>query len=317
MIKVGITGADTPLGGEIMRLCQRHPDVEIVSAYAPGMAGRNVSSVHHGFFGEEKLLFTSNFDATSLDVVFLIDPLYSDSDWVKLMADRPSLHLIIFKNANQIASGLQTSPVYGLSEIYRKLLVRGAREAVVPDSIASPVLVALYPLASNLLLNDNISIELIAPEDLIIDQKIAESKEEILRILGSIQSSFKGEIALNAASSDSPRALKIKIRFNTPVSIEEIQKIYDSIYDDHNFTFTVTHTDLSPIEVEATNKIIINISKPDSETLELTVVADPRMRGAAGEAMHILNLFCGLHEKTGLDLKTSSWTGVTKIGRKN
>ncbi|MDE6559528.1 MAG: hypothetical protein K2K29_06550 [Muribaculaceae bacterium] len=310
MIKVGITGAESPIAGEIMRLCQRHPDVEIVYAYSPKLAGRNVSSVHPGFIGEEKILFSSNFDATSLDVVFLFEPLYSDSDWVKLMADTPALHLVIFDRASNIAAGLQRSPIYGLSEMNRKILVRGAREAIVPSPLSAPVLIALYPIASHLLLNGDIQICLNAPEDLIQPENIEVSEDEIKKVLQTVQSSFNGDIQIDVLKSDSPRSLLMKIKFNTPVSVEELLKIYDSIYDDHNFTFVVTQTNLTSMEVESTNKVVINIAKPDADTVELTVVADPRMRGGAGEAIHIMNLFFGLHEKTGLDLKTSSWNGV-------
>lgn len=307
MIKIGITGANKAMAGELLRLCQRHPDIEIVSAFAPGLAGRSIASIHHGFIGEEKIFLSSNFDATALDAVFLFEPLYSDSDWAKLMADCPSLRLIIFPEASRIASGLRRTPVYGLSEMNRKQLVRGAREAVVPDSIASPVLVALYPLASHLLLNGDVEINLNAPADLLSSDSISNSEEEIKKVLSGVQTSFSGDISIVASPSVSERGMELKIRFKTPVAVEEIMKIYDSIYDDHNFTFVVTNTPISSIETEGTNKIIINVAKPSSDTLELTVVADPRMRGGAGEALHILNLLFGLHEKTGLDLKTSSW----------
>ncbi|MDE5652295.1 MAG: hypothetical protein K2I48_02355, partial [Muribaculaceae bacterium] len=146
MIKVGIAGADSRIAGEILRLCLHHPDVDIVSAYAPAYAGRSVASVHTGFIGEPRLLFSSSFDATALDVAFIMHPIYSDSDWAKLMSDRKDLRLIIFPGAESVAGALPSSPVYGLSEINRKPMVRGAREAIVPDCVASPVLVALYPL---------------------------------------------------------------------------------------------------------------------------------------------------------------------------
>ena len=75
----------------------------------------------------------------------------------------------------------------------------------------------------------------------------------------------------------------------------------------------MSNTQLSPIETESTNKIIINVAKPEPDLVELTVVADPRMRGGAGEALHILNLLFGLHEKTGLDLKTTAWRNDNKL----
>ena len=52
MIKVGIAGADTAMAGELIRILINHPDVEIISAFAPGKVGRKVASVHHGLAGE-------------------------------------------------------------------------------------------------------------------------------------------------------------------------------------------------------------------------------------------------------------------------
>lgn len=306
MIKVGIAGADNPMAGELLRLCMRHPDVDIVSAYAPSLAGRSVDTVHHGFIGEEKITFSANFDATSLDVAFIFRPLYADSDWAKLMADRQQLRLIIFPGAESVASALPSSPVYGLSEMNRKSLVRGAREAIVPDALASPVITALYPLASHLLLTGDIHLKVSAPADMISESGLQHAAKEIERELASVQASFLGNVSISASDSGSPRSMSVSIKLPSAVAIEELLKIYDSVYDDHNFTFVVTHP-VGPEEVEATNKIIISISRSSDQEIELTVVADPRMRGGAGEAIHIMNLFLGLHEKTGLDLKTTAW----------
>lgn len=309
MIKVGIAGADNPVAGELLRLCLHHPDVDIISAYAPQHAGKNVTTVHHGFIGEEKILFTSNFDATSLDVAFIFSPIYSNSDWAKLMADRNQLKLIVFPGAEEVASALPRDPVYGLSEMNRKALVRGAREAIVPDSVASPALIALYPLALHLMLKGNLHLELTAPKDLISEDRLNNSALEIERELASVQASFLGNVFLETKETSNQRALTLTMRIPTNVSTSEILKIYDSIYDDHNFTFVVTQP-IGPEDVEATDKVIISVSKPSDTEVELKVVADPRMRGGAGEAMHIMNLLQGLHEKTGLDLKTSSWKPV-------
>lgn len=306
MIKVGIAGADNPMAGELLRLCLRHPDVDIVSAYAGSLAGLSVGAFHHGFIGEENIVFSSNFDATNLDVAFIFNPLYSDSDWAKLMADRQKLRLIIFPGAESVATALPRTPVYGLSEMNRKPMVRGAREALVPDSIAAPVLTALYPFASHLLLRGDLDINVEAPADMISDSALNKSEREIERELASVQASFLGKVRIHAKESAGPRAMKISMRLPSTVALEEILKAYDSVYDDHNFTFVVTHP-VGPEEVESTNKIIISLSKPSSSEIDINIVADPRMRGGAGEAIHIMNLLLGLHEKTGLDLKTSAW----------
>lgn len=308
MIKVGIAGADTPIGGELMRLCLHHPDVEIATAYAPAYSGRNVTDVHRGFIGEPRIIFTSNFDATTLDVAFVVKPVYTDSDWSKFMSDRPNLRLILFPGSENLSAGLPTTPIYGLSEIFRKPMVRGAREAIVPNPVASAALVALYPLARHLLLSDSIDINLVAPADIIEDNELNKGLSEIKEQLKEVQTSFKGDINVRKVQSDNPRSMELDITLKTGVDVDEIIKIYDSIYDDHNFSFVVKSS-VTPADVESTDKVLISVSRKDSSTISLKVVADPRMRGGAGEAIHIMNLFFGLHEKTGLDLRSTAWCG--------
>lgn len=306
MIKVGIAGADTPEAGELLRLCLHHPDVDIVTAYAPSKAGQPVSAVHHGFIGEERILFTSNFDATALDLAFLIQPLYSETDWVKLMADRPQLKLVLFKDAMSEGMVSAFSPVYGLSEINRKSLVRGARTAMLPGAIASPLLVALYPLARHLMLSGDLKVSVEGPKDLGTPESVRTAAVEIKSILPQIQTSFSGDVSIDVSPSTSDRNLRLSLDLPITTDLQEIFKIYDSVYDDHNFTHLVTHP-VTPAEVEGTDKVIISIYKPSSDTLHLDIVADARMRGGAGEAIHIMNLLFNLHEKTGLDLKSSAW----------
>lgn len=308
MIKVGIAGADSPVAGELLRLCLHHPDVDIVTAYAPGKAGRPVSAVHHGFIGEERILFTSSFDATALDVAFLVAPLYSESDWMKLMADREQLKLVLFPGAMTEGMASALAPVYGLSEINRKPMVRGARVAVVPHPVASPLLVALYPLARHLMLAGNIDVKLWAPEDIITPASMASAVKETEDMLRRVQTSFMGTVSIHAAPSGSDRAMHLQLDLPIATGLEEIDKVYDSVYDDHNFVHIVHHT-VGPAETGGTDKVVVSLSKPaGTDILRLDIVADPRMRGGAGEAVHIMNLLFSLHEKTGLDLKTCAWS---------
>ena len=44
---------------------------------------------------------------------------------------------------------------------------------------------------------------------------------------------------------------------------------------------------------------------PEPGRFEAEAVADARMRGGAGDAVHAMNLLFGLHERTGLTLKAS------------
>lgn len=309
MIKVGIAGAESECAGELMRLCLIHPDVELVTAWLPEKAGHSVSSLHPGFIGEEKIMFSSNLDATALDVVFAFRPIYTSSDWKKLMADNMNLKLILFAGTEEISSGLQESPVYGLSEMNRKPLVRGARVTVVPNTIAAVALVALYPIAAHLMLPSELKIEITAPKDLLYYDNIHAAEAEIIQRLEAVQASFTGKLeCVVDGEEERERAMRIAVEIPFEAGVDEAYKIFDSIYDDHNFTYMVTHP-VSTAEVEGTHKIILSLLKPQRDILRIEAVADPRMRGGASEAIHLMNLLFNLDEKTGLNLKAGRWMG--------
>ncbi len=306
MIKIGITGGETKIAGELLRLALNHPDIDISTVYSPANAGKGVGIVHHGFIGEEKILFSSNFDASALDIAFLVKPIYTSGDWAKLMADNPELKLVLMPESVNLGDSLPSRPIYGLSEMNRKPLVRGARVAYLPNPAASMLLVALYPLARHLMLPESIEVNLYVPEDMMREIDSDNIVKEVIEQLLMVQTSFKGNLILKIRKGDYERGMKAVVEMSGNTEIEEIMRIYDSIYDDHNFTYMTTMP-VKEEEVEGTEKIILSFSRPSSDKLRIEAVADARMRGGAGEAIHLLNLLFNLHEKTGLQLKASKW----------
>lgn len=306
MVKVGIIGADSPLAGEIIRILIYHPETEIVSLYAPSLMGRNASSLHHGLIGETQFNFSDkiNPDDTDLFIVCQKDEL--SSQLISALPELEEMKVISF-GTDMIQDDSEEKFEIGLSEINRKALVRGARQAYIASPVAVPALIALAPLANYLLLNSDIEIEISLPGD-IVSQLIPEKEESLIKsLLQERQTSFNGKIKMKISPDEtSERTSLTKVSLNNSLSIEEIEKIYEQTYDDHNFTFLSRKGALSE-EVEGTQKTLISIDKPTPDILELKVVADSRMRGGAGDAVHVLNLFFGLHEKTGLYLKPNSY----------
>ena len=90
-----------------------------------------------------------------------------------------------------------------------------------------------------------------------------------------------------------------------PVELDEIKKLYEDYYDDHNFTFI---SDRMPNlkDVVNTNKCILYLTKEDGKLLIVSVI-DNLLKGASGQAVHNMNLLFGLHEKVGLELKASAF----------
>lgn len=312
MIKVGIVGADSPMAGELIRILINHPDVDIISAYAPAMRGRSLSSVHHGLIGEHEIYFSDTIDCEKLDVIFIDSHSETAERFRALSADSeesakyPKLKIIDMSHAPS-ADFESLGMVYGLPELNRKKLVRGATSAVVPRSIAAVSVISLLPLASHLLLKGEIKINVECPDDIGLQYKLDRAQNEIVIVLSKIQQSFSSDIVLKRLpSSHSARTLRTNIELDCGVTKEELEKIYNETFDDHNFTW-FSGRPASPDEVEGTDKCIISLSDNGEGRLNIETVADCRMRGGAGDAVHIMNLMFGLHEKTGLSLKAHKY----------
>ena len=299
MIKVAISGADTPKAGELLRILVNHPDVDIVALLAPGQDGRQARFMHHGLLGETPLSFSSALPEKT-DVLFVAEDKTNAPALGRLRHARPELKIIILSDIDHHNSD-SLGMVYGLPEINRKSMVRGAITANVPSPIASLTLVPLFPLALNMLLNGDITLNISAPEDLVTPDNLEKSRKEINNQLRETQQSFKGDLKINILPPTSKRGIELTADLDCPVGLDDLLGVY-SMYDDHNFAFAVT----SPVrldDVKGTEKCIASLSIPEEGKLRLHAVADGRLRGSAGEAVHIMNLMCGLHEKTGLALK--------------
>lgn len=308
MIKVGITGADTPVAGEILRLLNHHPEVDIYTLYSPSHAGRKVSACHYGFIGESLPVFSDTLDPAVLDIIFLTDT--SDiSQYVLENSEQwPDLRIVdISKNRteNLESFGMEL----GLSEMNRKPLVRGARLASVPTPVASLSFIALNPLALNNLVNSDIHITADLPEAIANESEAIYISREIAAGIRRMQPDFNHSVVVDLNPVESARAMKVKVSLKSPLAIAEIDDLYESVYDDHHFTFT-DHAVAGPAEVEGTHKCIVTFQKPGAGLLDIVAVGDAYLRGGAGDAVHVLNLFFTLDEKVGLTLKPAG------IGRK-
>lgn len=299
MIKVAITGADTPQAGELIRILVNHPEVILTHLSAPGKEGVSVAEVHHGLIGEANLKFSGPLASTpDCSVVFVCGNSMTAAEFSALRFAHPDIRTIIVDEIPGLDAE-RAGVVYGLPEINRKPLVRGAVAATVPSPAASATLVPLYPLALHMLLNDSLRIRINGPKS--IKESTEKSRQEIFRMLTETQRSFENKAEIEFSANDSENLLEAEIELSCPVTIGQIMEIYE-IYDDHNFAFPLTRS-FSDKETIGTDKCVFTLQKPDDSTLRIISRADAKMRGGAGEAVHIMNLLFGLHEKTGITLK--------------
>lgn len=306
MIKVAIANADTPQAGELIRILAGHPDVMLESAQASGLEGLPVAAHHHGLIGETSLNFSKSIDLSRADVLFICGTSPTEEYVKEVRKVRPEIKIISF-NPIRRKDGEKEDPttseeaIYALPEINRKALVRGGMTAVLPSPFASMSLVALFPLGKNLLLQGNLKLHIVAPADIIESADKKKLEKEIEEQLREIQKGFSGSVSVEFEESATRRTGLLSIVIDCPINLDHILQFYE-VYDDHNFAFPVIHP-VGVSEVAGTNKCVISIEKPEPNTLRLGAAADCRLRGGAGEAVHVMNLMFGLHEKTGLALK--------------
>ncbi len=321
MIKVGIVGSEGYCVGELYSLLIHHPDVRLEMIYSPERDGMKVQEVFNDLHGLRSLCFTSEPDFDGLDVLFLC--LASGGSEAFLSTHRlpEGVKVIDFTREHRHLNENGHHYVYGLPEAYRRDLTQATRAAV-PGSFAIAVETPLVPLAKHMLLNSEIHAYSVAgktesfsrskPEkglsyDVIFDtfqvnQPLGHSHvSEIKTTLADLQKSFRQEVNLIPLRGGFNRGLYTTTYMETPVELKQIREIYESYFEDHSFVRIVEdYPDVR--DAINTNNVLIHLSKHHGKLLIVSTM-DNLMKGAAGNAIHIMNLMCSLVETTGLQIK--------------
>ena len=321
MIKAGIIGGAGYTAGELIRLLLNHPDVELVWVNSTSNAGNAVSSVHQGLVGETDLHFTSETDFEAIDVVFFCTPHGESRKFMESHDIPEDLKIVDLSQDYRIAGDHDF--VYGLPEVNRKYINHGKHVAN-PGCFATAIQLALLPLAKNLLLNSDIHVTAITGStgagvkpsasshfswrnDNISIYKPFKHQHlaEIRQTLSTLQRSFNSEINFIPVRGCFSRGIYATVYMDCPVELDEIKKLYEEYYADHNFTFIVDRIpDLK--DVVNTNKCLLYLTKENGKLLIVSVI-DNLLKGASGQAVHNMNLLFGLHERVGLQLKASAF----------
>jgi len=322
MIRAGILGGEGFAAGELIRLLINHPDVELNRVQSLLHSGKLISEIHQGMEGETYLRFTPEVDFDDLDVVFCC---YPHGHTSRLFAEHelPEGLKIIDLSRDFRIEGPEHEFIYGLPELNRRRLVHGAMRVANPGAFATAIELALLPLAKNLLLNSPIHITAItgfsgsaveksSPDQLAwhrdnvsIYQPLAHQHiPEIRQTLQALQTSFDSEIHFIPMRGSFARGMLVTAYMDMPVSIDQLRNLYEDYYADHSFTFVIDRRpDLK--DVVNTNKCLIHLEKVAGKLL-VTCVIDNILKGAAGQAVHNMNLLFGLQERVGLALKSST-----------
>lgn len=295
------------MAGELIRLLIHHPDVEIMWVDSARYTGRLVSDVHHGLLGDTSLRISpsSSNHLSDINVLFIFRHRGQTIEWLEQHPLPDDLRVVDLSVDMRLPDNAAAHDfVYGLPELNRKAMVRGAKRAVVPGALANLIELSLLPMAKSMHLPAAARINARMPQMPEAGDTDATAQEANMALKSlSPDQSIALDITADAAPTE--RAISAEVTFDSDLDIGEIMRDYEEFYDDHNFTFIVNELPAAK-EVEGTNKCLIRIDKIDGH-VTIHAIMDAMLKGAAGTAVHDMNLLFGLHERVGLGLKASNF----------
>jgi N-acetyl-gamma-glutamyl-phosphate reductase len=322
MINVSIAGGTGYTAGELLRILLRHPEVNIESVISTTSVGMPVAEMHRDLLGETELLFSDCF--INPDVTFLClghglsreflekNHLPTDCKVIDLGND--------FRNEPQFGD---RNFVFGLCELNKELL-KEAKNVANPGCFATTIMLALLPLASKNLLQDEIHAHAITgstgagkkPVDTTHfsyrDNNISVYKpfmhqhlEEIGNTLVAAGNRQLPQINFVPMRGDFTRGIfaSIYTKWNCSMGNDDIISYYKEYYASSPFVF-VSEQPISLKEVVNTNKCLLHIEFYNGY-IHITSITDNLLKGASGQAVQNMNLMFGLDETMGLKLKGS------------
>lgn len=322
MIQAGIIGGAGYTAGELIRLLINHPDVCIQYIHSNSNAGQPITKVHSGLVGETNLVFSSEYQFESLDVLFLCVA-HGDSKKFLEAHTLPEALKIVDLSTDFRSKRPDHDFVYGLPEL-NWTAIKQAKHIANPGCFATAIQLALLPLASKGLLTSDVHVNAITGstgagvkpsttshfswrnDNISVYKPFAHQHlAEIGQSVRQLQPNFNKEIHFIPVRGNFARGIFVSTYTTFEGSIEEAKALFEDFYKDSAFTFMYDENpDMK--QVVNTNKALIHLEKHGNQLLVLSMI-DNLLKGASGQAVQNMNLLFGLDEQTGLHLKPSAF----------
>lgn len=334
MIKVGIFGATGYTGYELVRILQRHPDVDIAFATSQSYAGQCLSDV---FPAAPDLPLVTAADAplAQTELVFLCLPhaaaattavaaLEAGNRVVDLSADFRIKDVATYEQwygVTHPAPALLDEAVYGLTEFARAALAQ-ARLVANPGCYTTTSLLALQPL---------MAAQVATTGDVIIDAKSGVSgagrapkqNTHFVEVADNLTPYKIGRAHRHLPEMEQvigwwhnapPRLIFCPHLLPVPRGIlanvyvpladtwqeADLRRLYSATYTDEPFVRLLPPGQLATLaHVTHTNRCVISLTLA-GRTLIVTSATDNLVKGAAGQAVQNMNVMLGLAETAAL-----------------
>ncbi len=337
MIRVGVVGGTGYTGVELLRLLAGHPEVELAVITSRSEAGRPVAELFPNLRGALDIAF-SEPDAGQLggcDLVFFATPngtamtmaeelLAAGARVIDLAADfrlRDPAEWQTWYGMEHACPAILAEAVYGLPELNRDR-IREARVVANPGCYPTAVQLGFLPLVEaglvdvNALVADCKSGVSGAGRKAAVGTLLAEASEnfkayavpghrhlpEIRQGLGAVAGA---PVGLTFVPHLTPmiRGIHATLYARTDQPDRDFQALFEAKYADEPFVDVLppgAHPETR--SVRGVNHCRIAVHRPQGgETLVVLSVIDNLVKGAAGQAVHNMNLMFGFPETAGLD----------------
>lgn len=336
--RVGVIGATGYTGSEMVRLLRYHPHVSIEAITSESRAGERFSDVHPQFRGivDQTLVTLEEAMKLDLDIVFLALPHGVSMDFVASQGyerfrvidlsgdfrlDAPEVYAQWYGKDHEVPAALDDA-VYGLPELNRDR-IRSARLVANPGCYPTSAILPLLPLVRS---------GVIQTSGIVIDSKSgvtgAGAKAKQNTHYPNVNDNFFAyalkrhrhtpeiQLALSSAGNGTvellftPHLLPIdrgilSTTYSRPaesVTSESVVSVLEEFYRDEPFVRVVDEPP-SVKNVRGSNYCDIFATYDDRTGTIITIsVVDNLVKGAAGQAIHNMNIICGYEERTGLEL---------------
>jgi N-acetyl-gamma-glutamyl-phosphate reductase len=317
--RVGVVGVSGYGGGEILRLCAVHPEVEVTYAAGESSAGQRLGNRYPGLTGALADLTIQAFDPQQLpdlEVLFLSLPTGDSQKVAPLLP--PDLRVIDVGGDHRFVDGW----TYGLTEVTGPAAIADSRRVADPGCFPAATLLALAPLVSR---------GLVAPRRIVVDAKTGisgagrggggtfgyaevnedvvaynlfrhahtpEMREAISRMAGGSPAS----VTFSPHLVPMTRGILATCYAQGTVSTDEALRAAREFYAESAFV-RVVDTPPHSKWAQGTNLAFVSYAAdPAAETVIALGALDNLGKGAAGQAVQNMNLMLGCPEQLGLDL---------------
>ncbi|MDH5517364.1 MAG: N-acetyl-gamma-glutamyl-phosphate reductase [Gammaproteobacteria bacterium] len=338
MIQVGIVGGTGYTGVELIRLLLAHPQAEIKIITSRSEAGKRVSDLFPNLRTVCDLVF-SEPDIKTLsdcDLVFFATPngtamkmvpelLAEGVKVIDLAADFRLKDAEIWQQwygMEHSCAEMLNEAVYGMPEINRAGIAK-ARLVANPGCYPTAVTLGFMPL---------LEAGIIDPSSLIADAKSGVSGAgrgaSVANLLCEVSETFKAyavnghrhlpeirqtlttilgkPVGLTFVPHLTPmvRGIEATLYARLTDNSQDLQSLYQTRYKDEVFV-DVLPQGIAPEtrSVKGSNLCRMNVFQPqEGDVVVVSAVIDNLVKGAAGQAIHNMNLMCSLKENAGLTL---------------